>query len=362
MTSNSIIQSNLNSFSPSITSHDKKLRRPTCGGLFAGIGGFCYGFESVGFETLWCNDLSKEAAQTHAVNFPHVRYIQADVKKLSANKNLLPVDVLHAGFPCQSFSAAGRRLGFEDPRGQLFYEITRLLKEWGDNKPKVIVLENSPNLKDGDGGSWFRTVQTEIQRCGYWFSSSNAFVLDTREHGGLPQRRKRLFMIAVSQDYADYNPINFNGLVALTETPIQNIIRLNESEEFYFLHTENKYAHMIQKQVNQSDPYQLYQLRKYLVRVPESGVCPTLTANMGRGGHNVPFVRDGERLRKLTERECLDLQGFSKDFHFPVNLPPARRYELIGNSVSPVISKIIAERVFKFLMESEHEQNNEVVL
>jgi DNA (cytosine-5)-methyltransferase 1 len=321
----------------------------TCGGLFAGIGGFCLGFTEAGFETLWCNDLSKEAATVYLENFPGANYIQADVKALNASNDLKAVDVLHAGFPCQSFSAAGFRKGFADDRGKLFYEIIRLVKEWGVNKPKVLVLENSPHLRDGEGGAWFRTVQTEIQRCGYWFSSSNAFVLDTREHGGLPQRRKRLFMIAVSQDFADFNPIDLNGIVPERQIDISEVIRLNETDDYYYLHEDSKYAHMIQKQVTNDDPFQLYQLRKYFVRVPEKGVCPTLTANMGLGGHNVPFVSDGGRMRKLTERECLSLQGFPTEFHFPSGMTMSKRYEVIGNSVSPFISRFIARQVSRFL-------------
>ena len=321
----------------------------TCGGLFAGIGGFCFGFEDAGFETLWCNDLSKEAGSAYLRNFDDAHFINSDVKSLNAMRDLSQVDVLHAGFPCQSFSAAGFRLGFEDPRGQLFFEIVRLLKEWGEQRPKVLVLENSPHLKDGEGGAWFRTVQTEIQRAGYWFTSSNAFVLDTREHGGLPQRRKRLFMIAVNQDFADFNPIDLSGIEPERQMNISDLIRLDETDDYYYLNEDSKYAHMIKKQVTNEDPYQLYQLRKYFVRVPEKGVCPTLTANMGLGGHNVPFVQDGGRMRKLTERECLDLQGFPQTFEFPTEMSMSKRYELIGNSVSPVISRVIAKKVNRFL-------------
>jgi site-specific DNA-cytosine methylase len=84
--------------------------------------------------------------------------------------------------------------------------------EWGSSKPKILVLENSPHLKDGEGGLWFRTIQTEIQRSGYWFGASSSFILDTRENGGLPQRRKRLFMIAVNQDFFDFNPFNLKDV------------------------------------------------------------------------------------------------------------------------------------------------------
>jgi len=336
--------SELNTFQ---TDEDAKVF--TCGALFAGIGGFCYGFEKAGFKTSWCNDISPDSALTYQANFKSSRYICADITQLNANQGLDPVDVLHAGFPCQSFSAAGHRLGFADSRGKLFFEIIRLLKEWGDHRPKVLVLENSPHLRDGEGGAWFRTVQTEIQRSGYWFSNSNTFLIDTRDNGGLPQRRKRLFMVAVSQDYSDFNPINLSNLNAPEPLDLKELIKFGEEDEYYYLHDENKYFHMIKKIVDDDDPYQLYQLRKYFVRVPEKGVCPTLTANMGLGGHNVPFIREGSRMRKLTEWECLALQGFPSEFQFPEGMTKSKRYQQIGNSVSPIISELIAHTIMKFL-------------
>jgi DNA (cytosine-5)-methyltransferase 1 len=339
-----------------------KTKKITCGGLFAGIGGFCIGFEGAGFKTLWGTDLSKDSATAYKANIKNTEYLVADIKELRANLDLSPVDVLHAGFPCQSFSAAGKRLGFEDPRGKLFFEIIRLLNEWGQSKPKILVLENSPHLKDGEGGLWFRTIQTEIQRCGYWFGTSNSLILDTRENAGLPQRRKRLFMIAVNQDFFDFNPFNLKNILPKKTISLQEIIKFNEQNDYYYLHGDNRYAHMIQKQLNEAEPYQLYQLRKYLVRVPEAGVCPTLTANMGRGGHNVPFILDGKRLRKLTERECLDLQGFPRHFKFPEGLTSAKKYEMIGNSVSPLISEVIAEEVKRLILEREYERKDELVV
>jgi len=335
--------------SPITNQIPEEIQKFTCGALFAGIGGFCYGFEKSGFRTLWCNDMSPDAALTYKENFENSRYICGDIKQLKADQDLDPVDVLHAGFPCQSFSAAGHRLGFADPRGQLFFEIIRLLKEWGNQKPKILVLENSPHLKDGEGGSWFRTVQTEIQRSGYWFSAANTFIIDTRDNGGLPQRRKRLFMVAVSQDYSDFNPISLNNLAAKKIFDIKEIIKFGEVNDYYYLHDENKYFHMIKKIVDDDDPFQLYQLRKYFVRVPEKGVCPTLTANMGLGGHNVPFLREGDRMRKLTEWECLALQGFPSNFKFPEGMTKSKRYQQIGNSVSPVISELISLNIINFL-------------
>lgn len=319
----------------------------TCGGLFAGIGGFCIGFEAAGFQTAWCLDNSESAATTYGYNFPGINYICSDVREVTS-KILDPVDILHAGFPCQSFSSAGNRKGFDDERGRLFNEIPKLIDDWGNSRPKVLVLENSPFIRMGDGGAWLKEIQSKIRRCGYWFSDKNCFELDTHEHGGLPQRRKRLFMIAVRSDIFDFNGVNLVDFSPTVHRGLSEIIEDGPVENAYYLPIENKYNSMISKKV-QEDPNQIYQLRKYEVRLPAPGMCPTLTANMGLGGHNVPFVYRSRRLRKLTEYECLALQGFPESFRFPPELTLSRRYTLIGNSVSPKISEIIAQRVLDFL-------------
>ena len=213
----------------------------TCGGFFAGIGGFCFGFEKAGFKTNWCLDLSKDARDTYLENFPSSKYILGDIKQIKAS-DLEPVDVLHAGFPCQSFSAAGERMGFDDLRGQLFFEIPRLLNEWGAFRPKVVVLENSPNIKVGGAGTWIKTITTEIQRAGYWFSDRNFFELDTRKNGGLPQRRNRLFMIAVRNDIFDYNGINLNDIQPSDVIALESILKRGEVNEAYYLPKEKPTA------------------------------------------------------------------------------------------------------------------------
>jgi DNA (cytosine-5)-methyltransferase 1 len=104
-----------------------------CGALFAGIGGFCAGFETVGLPSSWAVELDSSAAQTYRHNFPDVRVLEKSVTEIVVRSDdLEPVDVLHAGFPCQSFSQAGERRGFEDPRGRLFFEIIRIVEEFKD--------------------------------------------------------------------------------------------------------------------------------------------------------------------------------------------------------------------------------------
>ena len=150
-------------------------RKLKAGALFGGIGGFCLAFEATGFETAWVNDVDPYACAVYRCNFPNNRLIEKDIRNLSVAKDKLePVDVLHAGFPCQSFSQAGSRAGFDDERGQLFFELIRLINEFGINKPAAVVLENAPYLKWGAGGTWFLEVTRQLQRAGYWFRESSA--------------------------------------------------------------------------------------------------------------------------------------------------------------------------------------------
>jgi DNA (cytosine-5)-methyltransferase 1 len=315
------------------------------GALFAGIGGFCLGFERVGFNTSWAVELNEHAAATYNHNIPTRRLLVRDIRSITVKADKLdPVDVLHAGFPCQSFSQAGTRLGFNDERGKLFFEVIRLLREFGEERPKILVLENAPFLRYGEGGAWFLRLQNEIKRAGYWFRDENAAELNATELTGLPQQRVRLFMVALSTAHFSSGRFDFPVANQALSRDISKYIDFDgDVNDEYYLPKENRYFHMINGVVN--GDRQIYQLRKYLVRVKEPGVCPTLTANMGQGGHNVPFVSTAKGLRKLTEHECLALQGFPRYFSFPESVPRAKRYEQIGNAVAVPVATRLAEAV-----------------
>lgn len=320
------------------------------GALFSGIGGFCLGFRQAGIKTSWAVENDPMAVATYKANITDARVVEINgipqsIKDVTVDGcNLEPVDILHAGFPCQSFSIAGDRKGFNDPRGQLFYEIIRIVKEFGDKKPSVLVLENSPNIKNGEGGSWFLELTKEIKKAGYWFRESSCAELDCFDLTDLPQKRKRLFMTAFSTEHFKNGKIDLDFVINNTPKRIEDFIDFNGSKDnFYYLDEENKYHQMISSKVE--DKKCIYQLRKFLVREKELGVCPTLTANMGAGGHNVPFIVDSKGLRKLTEFECLKLQGFPADFIFPEKVIKSRRYMQIGNSIAVPVAKMLAERV-----------------
>jgi len=316
-----------------------------CGALFSGIGGFCLGFEQSGFETAWAVELDKSAAETYRHNLPHVRLIEKSVEDIDVDLDGLDsVDILHAGFPCQSFSQAGERKGFNDPRGRLFFEIIRIIEQFGDKKPKVLVLENAPFLRYGEGGAWFLEIQRAIQKAGYWFRPENAQELSAFDLTELPQQRTRLFMVALSMDHFNSGRFDFPATINVNKKSLERYINFEKSvDKEYYLDQENRYFKMISEAV--TGEKRLYQLRKYEVRAKEPGVCPTLTANMGLGGHNVPFIMNGHGLRKLTEQECLRLQGFPEDYSFPKVVPRAKRYKQVGNAIAVPVARLIAENV-----------------
>ena len=328
------------------------------GAFFSGIGGFCVGLKQQGIETQWAIENDSASVKTYVKNVGsdlviHKAGIPMGIQDVDVfEQNLHPVDILHAGFPCQSFSVAGDRKGFNDPRGQLFYQITRITNSFGESRPSVLLLENSPNLKTGDGGSWFLELSSQIKKAGYWFRESNAVELDSFDYTPIPQKRKRLFMVAFATNRFKNGKIDLTFPLESSKKDLASYINFDGEieDDSYYLDKNNKYYKMITEKID--DPRSVLQLRKYEVRDKGSNVVPTLTANMGQGGHNVPFILDKKGLRKLTEHECLRIQGFPEGFEFPDEVPRAKRYQQVGNSVVPPLISLIAERI-KQKIESE---------
>ncbi len=147
------------------TTGRSRLKEASVGCLFAAIGGFCKAFEQAGARVLWANEKDQYAKTTFEANFPEIRYLHKPVEELTVDgDNLEPVDILTAGFPCQPFSCAGEKLGFKDERGLLFLHIIRLIREFGRNKPKILLLENVQNFRTHDRGRTFKRVGFDTER------------------------------------------------------------------------------------------------------------------------------------------------------------------------------------------------------
>lgn len=340
---------------------NRTLERKTAlsvGCLFSGMGGFASGLNQTGFEIDWANDNDAFACEAFRHRFPTVRVIEKDIRGLSVQSDFLaPVDVLAAGFPCQSFSQAGSRQGFEDPRGKLFFEIPRLILEYGDaDRPALIVLENVPHLLYGEHGAWFDRVRSSMRRAGYWFREQACWIVNVKDATDLPQDRERLFMVAASRRYFARNPFlppqSPDRLPAVTRPLTDFINRSKPGEDDAYLPPDNRYYKMINRAMDagESDT-NLYQLRRSYVREKKRGLCPTLTANMGIGGHNVPFLRDSWGIRRLSVQEVAGLQGFDKNDGLFPELPETEQYRLLGNSVCVSLARLIGGVCSQILTE-----------
>ncbi len=166
----------------------KNVAKLTLGGLFAGIGGIELGFKKVGFDISWANEIDKNAAVTYKANHTH-KLFEKDLKDLKTSE-VEKIDILTGGFPCQAFSVAGHRKGFEDDRGNLFFEILRFVD---DLEPKIIFLENVKNLQGHDKGNTFKRILKELEGRGFHVKNK---VLNSAEYGNTPQNRERIYIVA----------------------------------------------------------------------------------------------------------------------------------------------------------------------
>lgn len=323
---------------------------PTVGCLFAAMGGFVSGFESAGARAIWANEYDKFACQTLHHNYPHVEVHHADIHRLRASK-LTPPDILTAGFPCQTFSQAGEREGFSDRRGLLFFEITRLLKEWGDDRPSFVVLENVKHLLGHEGGRTFRVIASRLAGAGYLFGLTSYKVMDAQVYTGIPQHRERVFMVAASTARFREYPFRFPSRPRrLKKIPLRQLLDTHQkADDRYYIGEDDTYHGHFKRAIGRGAKDSVYTLRRGNVRENRSGACPTLTANMGTGGHNQPVVKDRWGIRKLTPDECLRLQGYPASFTFPPSLSDTQRYKQLGNTVCVPLVTMIAEGVVECL-------------
>lgn len=299
--------------------------------LFAGIGGIRLGFERAGFETVFSNDFEPACKNTFDLNFDNSKLVVEDVTKINA-KELPKFDFLLGGFPCQAFSIAGYRKGFKDDkgRGNLFFDIARILDE---KKPMGFLLENVKNLRTHDNGRTFEIIERALEELGYHIKSK---VLNSMEYGNVPQNRERIYIVGF-KDKKYIDAFKFPEKIPLKKT-VLDILEEGPVDEKY-LYNGKPLFDRIKNDVNEVGA--VYQWRRQYVRKNKKGVCPTLTANMGMGGHNVPIIFDGKHIRKLTPRECARIQGYDDSYKLPTNLPDSKLYKQIGNSVSvPVIERI----------------------
>jgi len=303
------------------------------GGLFAGIGGIELGFKKAGFDIEWANEIDKNACITYRLNHKH-KLFEKDLNDLETSE-VTPIDILTGGFPCQAFSIAGYQKGFRDDRGNVFFQILRFID---DLEPKIVFLENVKNLVGHDKGKTFKRITDELEERGYYLKHK---VLNSCEYGDIPQNRERIYIVAFKdKDAADR--FEFPKPKKLSKK-VTDFFEDEVDEKFYY--NKSRYYKQLKEEMKNRDT--LYQWRRVYVRENKSKLCPTLTANMGTGGHNVPLIVDKKDIRKLTPRECARFQGYDDDFLFPEKMSNASLYKQIGNSVTVPVIEAIAKEIKK---------------
>ena len=236
---------------------------------------------------------------------------------------------------CQPFSIAGMQNGFDDARSNVFWKIVEILKH---HRPRIAILENVKNLQSHDKGNTFKTISTSLEGEGYKIKYK---ILNTCTYTDIPQNRERIYILCFREN-EDYQQFEFPEPTSTPCVSIASLLSDNVPTKYYYT-VESAIWEKLEEGITEGvDTNAIYQYRRYYVRKNKSGCCPTLTANMGTGGHNVPIIKDDIGIRKLTPRECFKLQGFPEDYIIPNNLSDAKLYKLAGNAVSvPVVKRII---------------------
>jgi DNA (cytosine-5)-methyltransferase 1 len=298
--------------------------------LFAGIGGIRRGFENVfknDVEFVFSSEIDINAKKTYYLNYNEVPH--GDITSIDAS-NIPQHDIILAGFPCQAFSVAGQRKGFSDTRGTLFFDVARIAKY---HKPKVLFLENVKGFVGHDKGKTFKVVKKTLEDMGYTVFYK---VLNTKDFD-VPQNRERIYIVAFLDNIEEFI---FPEVIGQTKT-IHDFLDTKIDNSYYY--KGKPLYEKIKNDIKSKDT--IYQWRRHYIRENKNNVCPTLTANMGTGGHNVPIVKDEKGIRKLTPYECIRFQGFDKSFKFPKDLALSHQYKQAGNSVTVKVIEEIAKRI-----------------
>lgn len=355
--------------------------------LFAGMGGFALAGAEAGLDIVWSNEFDKYAADIHDANF--VRKVDRRSIVDVPAEEIPEHDVILAGFPCQAFTIAGKRGGFEDERGKLFPEIMRIATH---HRTPLIVLENVKGLMSHDGGVTLLVILRWLQEAGYGVACE---VLSSWTHAGIPQARERIYIVASLT-----NPVGHSSF----PTPVADLpdpqetntwrAMLDPAEEIperYWYTPESQMGRLFADTLAREDRvyrfmgrtgvWGLHDNDKGLVptlvasdgggKVPSildrvykrhradqlrtHDIAPAMLANMGTGGGMVPVILEQDDLalrpRKFTERECARLQGFPDSFKLDV-VSSTRQYKAIGNAVTVTLAERVIRGALPLLTDS----------
>ena len=299
--------------------------------LFAGIGGIRIPFQELGGKCVFSSEWDKFAQKTYRVNFGEMP--QGDITQIESD-SIPDFDVLLGGFPCQPFSSAGLKKGFDDTRGTLFFEIERIMR---DKRPKVFLLENVKQLRSHDRGRTLRVILEHIESLDYYVKYE---ILRAGDFG-VPQNRERTYIVGFDKHYYNLSEnYDFQFPVPTFEkTRLGNILEDDVDDRYTLTDTIwNGFQRRKQNNINRGAGF------GYCLFDEDSPYVSTLVARYYKDGQEI-LINQGEdkNPRKLTPRECARLQGFPDNFIIPVSNMQA--YKQFGNSVAVPVVRAVAKRI-----------------
>lgn len=321
--------------------------------LFAGIGGFRIAFQNLGGKCVFSSEIDKYACKSYANNFGDIPY--GDITKIDA-KDIPNHDILTGGFPCQAFSIAGKRGGFEDTRGTLFFEVARIIKE---KQPKAFFLENVKGLTNHQQGKTLKTILNVLRNdLGYIVPEPK--IMNAKDFG-VPQNRERVFIIGFRKDFKDVaNNFQYPKPIK-TNVKLKDIIEENVVSSKYYIST--KYVECLKRHKENNEAkgngfgYEILDL---------NGISNALlVGGMGRERNliidkrlkdftpstNIQGEVNRDGIRRLTPREWARLQGFPDDYKIVVS--DVQAYKQFGNSVAIPAIQATAAELLKILRDKK---------
>jgi len=312
--------------------------------LFAGLGGFRIALQSLGAECVYSNEWDEQAQKVYEDNFGDMP--EGDITKV--DEHTIPShDILCAGFPCQAFSISGKQRGFEDSRGTLFFDVSRIVKA---KKPKIVYMENVKNFATHDDGRTLEVVKATMEELGYTFTQR---VLNAVDYG-VPQKRERIYMICFRND------LNVNGFefpkpfkltkhvedFLLEDEELVKDLYVDRPDTYYNGNKDDKYSNTTSIRlgiVNKGGQGE----RIYSTK----GIAITLSANGGgifakTGGYLI-----NGKTRKLHPRECARLMGYPDSYMMCNSMNQA--YKQFGNSVVIDVLQLIAQQIGEAMEERQ---------
>lgn len=305
--------------------------------LFAGIGGFRVALENHGGKCVFSSEWDKNSQTTYYNNFGDVP--SGDITKIKENK--VPAhDILCGGFPCQAFSISGKRLGFNDTRGTLFFDVARIAAK---KRPKVLFLENVKNFEKHEGGKTLQVIKDTLNEIGYPYDKQFIKVLKSSNFE-VPQARERIYIIAFRKDLK-INKFEFPKPHKITKVVADILEKEKDVKIKYIVRNDIKIYKDEKDLIDLRKPFQIGKINKggqgeRIYSTKAAGI--TLSAYGGGAASKTGAYLINGKIRKLTPRECARIQGYPDDFEIHTNLNIC--YKQFGDSVSvPVLINIFKQ-------------------